>query len=214
MTYITTKQPREIDVITNSYHGIHIFIPYPSENSFTNDAIDKLSCPDFEVIYSLVKQWQAELNSPLYDYKLIEYYSGAIDLLLNRTFCMHGMLHFDMHYNNLRKCWEKVDSQLSYHWSVAEIAKLSNLSIVHLYRQMDIYYKMKPMEYLCKLRMDLAKLLLRENNHSIKEISERCGYANAYCFSNAFTRYFNIRPGAYRDQHENEYRRMLETGKL
>jgi len=52
-------------------------------------------------------------------------------------------------------------------------------------------------DYLCRLRMDLAKELLRKNSCGIDDIAHRVGYENVYSFKRAFTRYEGIKPDEY-----------------
>lgn len=48
-------------------------------------------------------------------------------------------------------------------------------------------------------RIDAACQYLKNSNLSLKEISEKCGYANQYYFSTSFKRKLGISPSAYRD---------------
>jgi AraC-like DNA-binding protein len=57
-----------------------------------------------------------------------------------------------------------------------------------------------PQQYLIMLRLRLAKHLLLEGNMTVGQIAERCGYANAYYFSNAFRTCTGISPSAFRRQ--------------
>ncbi|MBQ9774016.1 MAG: helix-turn-helix transcriptional regulator [Clostridia bacterium] len=55
-----------------------------------------------------------------------------------------------------------------------------------------------PLQYLIELRMRRAKELLLTGSLSISEIAERCGYPNAYYFTNAFRKHAGKSPGAFR----------------
>ncbi|MGZ9585237.1 helix-turn-helix transcriptional regulator [Paenibacillus marinisediminis] len=52
-------------------------------------------------------------------------------------------------------------------------------------------------DYLCRLRMEMAKELLREKKCKIDDIAHRVGYENVYSFKRAFTRYEGIKPDEY-----------------
>ena len=54
-------------------------------------------------------------------------------------------------------------------------------------------------DYLCRLRIQKAKELLREDI-SIQEIAERVGYNSSNSFIRTFKRYESITPGTYREQ--------------
>jgi YesN/AraC family two-component response regulator len=54
-------------------------------------------------------------------------------------------------------------------------------------------------DYLCRLRMEMAKELLRERKCGIDDIAHRVGYENVYSFKRAFIRYEGIKPDEYVD---------------
>ena len=55
-----------------------------------------------------------------------------------------------------------------------------------------------PLQYLIEMRMELAKELLLTGSLSVTEIAERCGYPNAYSFTNAFHHHTGKSPTAFR----------------
>ena len=54
------------------------------------------------------------------------------------------------------------------------------------------------LEYLQKIRIDAAKLELRNTGHTLDEISSNVGFSNRWIFSRVFKKYENMAPGAYR----------------
>jgi AraC-like DNA-binding protein len=46
-------------------------------------------------------------------------------------------------------------------------------------------------------RMNQARRMLQDSNKSIKEISYAVGYKNAHSFSDAFKKYYGVRPSSY-----------------
>lgn len=57
-----------------------------------------------------------------------------------------------------------------------------------------------PSDFLIQLRMRHAKHLLLQGKKRINEIALLCGYNNAYYFSNAFKKAYNIPPSKYREK--------------
>ncbi|QHW32407.1 AraC family transcriptional regulator [Paenibacillus rhizovicinus] len=53
--------------------------------------------------------------------------------------------------------------------------------------------------YLTRLRMERAKMLLRQGGLSVGEIAERCGYADLHYFSRLFKKLEGLPPRAYAD---------------
>lgn len=56
-----------------------------------------------------------------------------------------------------------------------------------------------PWQYRVRRRLDTACSMLRENHHTINEISARLGYASPYEFSAQFKKYIGISPLYYRE---------------
>ncbi|WMJ89972.1 response regulator transcription factor [Anaerocolumna sp. MB42-C2] len=54
------------------------------------------------------------------------------------------------------------------------------------------------LEYLSEVRINKAKELLKETNHSIAVICEQVGYSDLKHFSKIFTKYTNLKPNEYR----------------
>lgn len=58
-----------------------------------------------------------------------------------------------------------------------------------------------PSEYLASMRINHAKSLLLDSDLQINEIAERCGYNNAFYFSNVFRKQFGCSPSVYRKKY-------------
>lgn len=55
----------------------------------------------------------------------------------------------------------------------------------------------RPLEYITKKRIQMAKQLLVMDPRSIKDIAEAVGYANSGYFCTVFKKYEGISPGEY-----------------
>ncbi|GGE02095.1 helix-turn-helix domain-containing protein [Paenibacillus nasutitermitis] len=60
-------------------------------------------------------------------------------------------------------------------------------------------------DYLCRLRMEKAKELLREKPGEINNVASRVGYDNVYSFKRAFIRYEGIKPNEYKQKSDEQY---------
>lgn len=58
----------------------------------------------------------------------------------------------------------------------------------------------KFVDYLIELRINHARLLLEDTQHSIQEIAEAVGYTNAISFGRMFKKVVSVSPGEYREQ--------------
>lgn len=54
-----------------------------------------------------------------------------------------------------------------------------------------------PMDYYTELKMNYAKKLIREQNHSISQISDMLGYSSVHTFSRAFKKSVGFAPTSY-----------------
>lgn len=81
--------------------------------------------------------------------------------------------------------------------SIRALADLLHLSYNGLLWKFKNKMNRTPDEFLIMLRMQYAKQLVTENKLRINEIARRCGYSNAYYFSNAFKKNFGCAPSEY-----------------
>jgi AraC-like DNA-binding protein len=62
-------------------------------------------------------------------------------------------------------------------------------------------YRCTPMDYLLKIRMEQAKLLLIKTEWPIAAVAEQVGFHYAPYFTSCFRRYAGMPPMAFRKQH-------------
>ena len=82
--------------------------------------------------------------------------------------------------------------------SIQEIADQSNVSEVYFRRLFKEKHGISPMQYININRLKTAKNLLVEDELSISEISQTCGFLDVYSFSRAFKKWAGISPSEYR----------------
>jgi AraC-like DNA-binding protein len=98
--------------------------------------------------------------------------------------------------------WDAVNSNLSYSWTVADLADRIGISPQHFYRVSVRYCGRKPMEMVTRLRIQRAQELLKASDYSIKSIADRVGYIDPFSFSSAFKRHVGCSPRGFRNsQH-------------
>jgi AraC-like DNA-binding protein len=79
-----------------------------------------------------------------------------------------------------------------------ELARAVHMSRSNLIRVFKKNYSVTPYEYLLGLKIETAKLLLRETSLSSSEISRRLCISDEHYFSTLFFRRTGMRPSAYR----------------
>ncbi|MEM7707491.1 MAG: helix-turn-helix transcriptional regulator [Pseudomonadota bacterium] len=82
--------------------------------------------------------------------------------------------------------------------SIDEIASDAALSRYHFIRQFKAVFGETPVQYRTRMRLDCAKRLLVEENHSITDICMMVGFSSLGSFSALFSQRFGRPPSAFR----------------
>lgn len=59
-------------------------------------------------------------------------------------------------------------------------------------------YSLSPMQYLIRLRLDMARKMVAQTDFPLKQIAHECGFESLNYLCRIFKRHFNITPGQYR----------------
>jgi AraC-like DNA-binding protein len=102
---------------------------------------------------------------------------------------------------------ELMRSQPELPWTVNSLAERMCLSRSAFAARFKSLMSKPPMQYLLDCRMQKACVLLSEDNHGLKEIAARVGYATEAAFSSAFKRWNGKAPGAFRRIARNDAQR-------
>ncbi len=181
-----------------SYHQLGFFLPehtpHPSALS-----VGKLKLPkphvrtvldSLDVLATYFSHEEPSIFQPLISQILFEH-----DL-----FCAQGSRPPITQDGDVSYVIQYMSEHLSEKISIRALAESLHLSYNGLLWKFKAKMNRTPDEFLIMLRMQYAKQLVTENQLRINEIARRCGYANAYYFSNAFKKRFGISPSEYRLQ--------------
>lgn len=83
-------------------------------------------------------------------------------------------------------------------WTVESLARRARVSRATFARRFAEVMGEPPISYLAGWRLCLAADLLQDGDDTLESIARQVGYANAYAFSAAFTREYDVRPSRYR----------------
>ena len=83
------------------------------------------------------------------------------------------------------------------------LAALSGVSARQLERLFRTELKDSPANYYLQLRLQRARLLLRQTDMSVMEIAMACGYSSASCLSRSYRAHFAVTPREDRREGEN-----------
>lgn len=93
---------------------------------------------------------------------------------------------------------ELLDSALYEKVNLDEVAQAAHLSKCSAIRIFKKEYGITPYEYLLRAKIETAKLLLKNTQMRVKEISDRLGIENEHYFSASFKERTGLSPRAYR----------------
>ena len=111
----------------------------------------------------------------------------------------------------MKKIWEanaglvdRIIAEIREHYteeiSLSEYALKYDMSLASLSSQLKEKLSMNYSDYLTSLRLQRAKILLREPNLSIQEIAEQSGYTDYFYFTKVFKKAEGISPSKYRKE--------------
>lgn len=91
---------------------------------------------------------------------------------------------------------------ISEHYATAltleEVSAVAGLSPAYLATVFKKDTGMTFLEYVSKVRMDMAKQLLKETSCTVADICEKVGYSDVRYFTKTFTKYSGLKPNEYR----------------
>lgn len=100
-------------------------------------------------------------------------------------------------HNSVQLCVAYIQKNYMHKITLEQLAVLSNLHPNYLCTLFNKYTGSSPMTYLNKVRMQRARVLLRETDLSIRQIAEQTGFNSASFFSKRFKAVMGIPPAEY-----------------
>ena len=91
-------------------------------------------------------------------------------------------------------------NDLSYPWTVGEMAEKVNVSVSHLNRLFKTEYDLSPTQYLQELRLERVAYLLENSFLSIKEIRCCTGFSDKTIFIKIFKKKYGKTPIDFKRQ--------------
>lgn len=98
----------------------------------------------------------------------------------------------------LSRLFIAVDQQLHSPWTAAELARQLHCSQPSLHRYCQQIYQQTPLQIVSGLRMQRARVLLRETDWNLDIIAAQLGYSSGLSFSKAFKQKEGLSPVFYR----------------
>ncbi len=97
---------------------------------------------------------------------------------------------------------------------IGELASRLEVSQEYLTRCFCRETGVTPGKYLNQVRVENAKILLRQGKHTVQFVSDACGFANANYFARVFRQSVGVNPREYARQHEAEPEGLSQEDRL
>jgi len=101
----------------------------------------------------------------------------------------------------LRTAREQLHDRAYEQLTVGEIAGATGVHPVHLARAFRRFYGCSPGDYVRRIRVERAALLIRSTSAPLAQVAQASGFVDQSHMTRAFTRNMRITPGAYRQRH-------------
>lgn len=98
--------------------------------------------------------------------------------------------------NRLLKVISLMRNDLAHPWTLAEMARISQLSIPHFTELCRRQTGLPPLGLLIRLRLQRAMDLLQQRTHNVTEASHAVGYEDPFYFSRLFRKHIGVPPSS------------------
>jgi AraC family transcriptional regulator len=112
-----------------------------------------------------------------------------------------GLAPHSISPRRLRRVLDFMESNLGTDIELGDLASVAGSSRFHFSRAFREATGFPPYRYLIHRRIDAATTLLREDELSISQIAEECGFNSQRQFSTMFRQVFGTSPGKFRREH-------------
>jgi AraC-like DNA-binding protein len=100
---------------------------------------------------------------------------------------------------------ERVAANLSYPWTLGDLAEIARLSPEQLRRLFHRYLGRSPLHRVLELRLARATEQLRTTDEKVEAIAHAVGYRSVYAFSSSFSREIGCSPSVFRRRSRGGY---------
>ena len=154
---------------------------------------------DFQSVLELVRRMEEEQLSGAEDSpSMIAALFMELILLLGRWAKSAGLIQKNTPYSRVDELIDEMTEHSSRKWCRAEMAKFAGMSLSTLTRHFRDRTGLAPLEYLIRIRLKKASILLHNPELDLAEIADMTGFSDSNYFCRLFRKHFGISPGKYR----------------
>ncbi|GFP76956.1 AraC family transcriptional regulator [Clostridium fungisolvens] len=182
---------------SSGYEALFVIEPFlAKEYSFKSKL--KLTLSDYEKVKEVIFDMLNEYQNKYQGYQTM-IYSRFMELVvfLSRQYDIIS-LEFKDNVINIAKAVSYIESHFREQINLKDLADKAELSVRHFNRIFKENYKTTPMNYVLRLRIQHACLLLRKSKLSISEIAYESGFDDSNYFTRQFKKVEGVSPKVYR----------------
>ena len=133
--------------------------------------------------------------------KSIGYYASSMMIFYDIISSIQRQQHFylsGIQKEHIQKAYEYIVANYRKpDFNYKELCHTTGLEYAYFSELFKKTFKLSPVRFVTKMRIDYAKELLVTNRWSVSEIAEMCGFSNTYYFSNVFKKQTGFSPSLY-----------------
>ncbi|MGH7214606.1 MAG: helix-turn-helix domain-containing protein [Tepidisphaeraceae bacterium] len=126
-------------------------------------------------------------------------WSRLVALELIRYDARHGLLRRRAVDPLIADMLEELDRRIERPTDLRELARLAGFTPQHLNRVFRRSLGFTPLQYLNRMRLERAAVLLADGRLTVRAVANRSGFADPYYFSRQFRAHFGRSPAQYRE---------------
>ncbi len=140
----------------------------------------------------------ASSDSYIRDMQIFEKLTALLTMLMGENYRRERVLRKNSVNLDLQRVKDFLDRHYTEHITLDHLAETFFINKYYLSRIFKQQFGSSPIEYLLHVRITQAKILLRFTDHTIEQISARCGIPDSNYFARIFKKIEGCSPGEYR----------------
>ncbi len=105
--------------------------------------------------------------------------------------------------NRINKVIDFIEANLSEDIKLQDLADVACFSQFHFHRIFAMLMGETPKDFLRRIRIERAALMLKATNYNMADIAFKCGFSSQATFSRAFKEYFDVSPSAWKQSEKD-----------
>jgi AraC family transcriptional regulator of arabinose operon len=142
---------------------------------------------------------EMQIQKPLYSQQAASYFYELL-VVISRLINFSNENHPEMLKDDFQKVIKLMHIKYNENHPISFYAKECNLSLYRFMHKFKALTGLAPLEYLTRIRVDIAKNLLLNSSLNISDVSSIIGYENPLYFSRVFKKETGISPRFYNKQ--------------